>query len=234
MSPVRLFIGTPAYGGRVTVDYTTSLAATLLTMDAAGISGEWSLGDYGALIGAARNRICAEFLASDCSHALFVDADISWKPAAVLRLIEHDLPVVGALARVKGDNAGFDYLRLSGASPDERGLLEVTTIGASFVLVRRDALQTLIETGRAAKVEASTGMYVMPAALRPWLYDFWPSGLVQGRYLSEDTGFCVLWKQAGGRIFADLSIQLRHHGARVFDGDPMAAFALEPCTGEAA
>jgi hypothetical protein len=40
-----------------------------------------------------------------------------------------------------------------------------------------------------------------------------------GALLSEDYHFCELWRQHGGKIYANPFIQLRHVGTYIFGGD---------------
>jgi len=49
-------------------------------------------------------------------------------------------------------------------------------------------------------------------------YNFWDTILLNKRYLSEDNAFCYLWKQLGGKIFLDKSVELKHTGTYTFKG----------------
>jgi len=40
-----------------------------------------------------------------------------------------------------------------------------------------------------------------------------------GRYLSEDYALCRLWRDIGGKVFADLECKLNHLGQHMFRGD---------------
>ena len=59
-------------------------------------------------------------------------------------------------------------------------------------------------------------------------------GVFDGEYLSEDYGFCYLWRAIGGHVWADPAVQLRHVGAHTYVGDPRSAFTTAPRVGEAA
>ena len=43
--------------------------------------------------------------------------------------------------------------------------------------------------------------------------------------MSEDYGFCRLWRSIGGRVWVDPAIQLAHIGHHIYTGDPMELFS---------
>ena len=49
----------------------------------------------------ARNVLTANFLASDCTHLLFIDSDIAFTPRDVMRIVSHDEDVVGGIYPLK-------------------------------------------------------------------------------------------------------------------------------------
>lgn len=90
-APPKLFIATPAYGGMVTMGYAVGLAATATMFQASGL--ECQLGQLcnESLITRARNRLVADFLKTDCTHMLFIDADIAFSPRDVKALVDADV-----------------------------------------------------------------------------------------------------------------------------------------------
>ncbi|NDG80047.1 MAG: hypothetical protein EBX47_11630 [Synechococcaceae bacterium WB8_1B_057] len=51
-----------------------------------------------------------------------------------------------------------------------------------------------------------------------WTYEFWKTEIDNGFFLSEDWAFCEMWRKLGGKIYADLSIELSHKGTYEFKG----------------
>lgn len=43
------------------------------------------------------------------------------------------------------------------------------------------------------------------------------------RFLSEDYTFCMRWKQAGGKVYADLKVRLGHWGTMSLIGNAYEA-----------
>ena len=62
----------------------------------------------------------------------------------------------------------------------------------------------------------------------PWHHNFFPIEVVNGELMPEDYAFCRRWRLLGGKVWADPTIQLTHHGAHDYTGDPMSMFEMAP------
>lgn len=83
----KLFIASPLYGGMCYGSYTRSLMDLTLALAHYGIQFRVYFIFNESLIQRARNYCAAEFLDSDCTHMLFIDSDISFKPDDVITLL---------------------------------------------------------------------------------------------------------------------------------------------------
>lgn len=64
-----------------------------------------------------------------------------------------------------------------------------------------------------------------------YLGDFFAMGRdADGAYWSKDFAFSRRWRSTGGRIFADATIKLGHHGDFAYEGDPLTMFKVRPAT----
>ena len=91
----KIFIGTPCYGGMITADYFKSCLQ--LTAVAASKKVELQFGTIGneSLITRARNTLVQLFMDDEqYTHLLFIDADISFSPESVMRMIDLDEEIV--------------------------------------------------------------------------------------------------------------------------------------------
>ncbi|HRE33323.1 MAG TPA: hypothetical protein PLD88_15215, partial [Candidatus Berkiella sp.] len=61
----------------------------------------------------------------------------------------------------------------------------------------------------------------LPEKVQKHLYSLFEQENIEGEYLSSDYSFCRLWRNIGGKVYADLSITLSHHGSEDFSGNLM-------------
>lgn len=166
----------------------------------------WEIGC--SMIGVARNRLARRFLEmpkADC--LVFVDSDMSWTGGDLARLAKRPEEVIGGTYRAKRDD---DYYHIRGAPQPRGDLYTVEGLPGGFIKIARSAFE---------RIDAPAYLDADGCETR----DYFPTGLHEGRIWGEDYGFCRLWREAGGEVFLDPSIKLRHHdGLRAFHGDPKA------------
>lgn len=86
--PMRIFVGTPMYGGQCAGVYTRScldFASAALTY---GVAAKFYFMFNESLITRARNYVVDEFLRSDFTHLLFIDSDIGFTWQDVFTLLQ--------------------------------------------------------------------------------------------------------------------------------------------------
>lgn len=98
MKNLHLLIGTPAYGGQLTVEYTSSLLNTKKVLESKGIVVGTGFISNESLVQRARNTIVAKFMSiPSFTHLLFIDADITWCPDDIINLLGNDKDLVGGI-----------------------------------------------------------------------------------------------------------------------------------------
>jgi len=237
----NIYIAVPCYGGEVTEPFFISMVETLQMFNSIGC--KFSINTIqDSLISRARNLLVAKFLASkDSTHILFIDADIGFDPREVLKLLVKDKDIITgsypikevdwAQVKVNAD-AGVHQDRLLEQSvrfvtnfkPDDDGvvqlkdgLIEVYDAGTGFMLIKREAFMRLIDAYPELKFIDDGGALSGDDA--NYSYAFFNSYIDEnGRFLSEDYGFCRYWQKIGGQIFVEPTIRLTHVGKLKFQG----------------
>ncbi|MDO8605491.1 MAG: hypothetical protein Q7R40_03045 [Phaeospirillum sp.] len=233
-------IATPCYGGLVTQHYMLSVVRLMQEGPGLGFDVGLSLLGGDALVSRARSTLVADFMDSpEATHLLFIDADISFEPEQVRRLLAAGKDFAAALYPVKMvDWARLPQRVVEGETLQTAGLSYVGTLckdkeltvdgrfatgiyaGGGFQLVRRAVIQRMFEAYPETRFTA-THAYPAPPSASPHLYALFESMLdpETGAYVSEDYAFCRRWRNLGGEIWLDLDSRLTHTGPQNFAGD---------------
>lgn len=220
-----LMVATPmAGGGLCDLSFTSGLDALRVACLARGIrlSTVFLRGESDVQM--ARNRCFAQFLASDHSHLLFIDADIGFSPDAALRLIAHDRPIVGATYAKK--SAGLTQFAVSLLPRAERtatGLVEVNGLPGGFLMIQRAAAERLAGAYRDLAFDPGDGQD-SAEGWRAQLFNVFGAELSDRTRWSEDIAFCRRWIAIGGQVWLDPYILLQHWGMHCFTGYPAVIF----------
>jgi hypothetical protein len=199
-----------------------------------------------SLITRARNNIAGQFLRQQIySHLLFIDADISFDPATVLRYLAFDKDVIGGIYPIKKLNIGelrrlpidddrtaeaASYSYSSSISIDEdnmpqNGFARVHYAASGFMMIKRQALEAMVKHYPELRYQddfTGTGTEVS--------YAFFDTMICEGRSLPEDYSFCKRWKDMGGEVWGDVASRFDHIGRYVYSGHIAAVVlkALKP------
>lgn len=105
----HLIILTPCYNSSMYVTYTESLLQTMFMCKDMGINATVHFCRNDSLVSRARNNLIAKAMSiPTATHFLFIDADITWSPTDILKLLVADKPIVGGIYPIK--NYEFDKL----------------------------------------------------------------------------------------------------------------------------
>ena len=232
---VKLFIATPAFGHQVTTNYANSLLKFVSTSHPRlAVSSAVHMQSGMALVTQARNNCVAYFLNSDCTHFLFIDADIGFEPEAIFRLIEKDVPLALTPYPVKG--YGKDHqLQFIVHFPDKDnvridkdGFAEIIAGPTGFMMIKREVFEKLAEKYPERKTVNKQLVGNKVETMEKGWYTFFETAQdPENGYLGEDIAFCRLWTNIGGKIYADTQTPLTHFGSHAFHGSLNMMFAKQ-------
>jgi len=234
-------VATPCFGGVVTQAYMMSVLKLIQSGPQAGFGVKLSLLGYDSLVPRARSILTARFMDDpECSHLLFIDADIGFEPAQVERLLALGKDFAGALYPIKAidwaripercveggetlQQAALNYVGTflpDGERRDEGGFATASYVGGGFQLISRAAIRRLFDAYPAQRYGK---LHIFPQSPQesPNLYALFDCIIdpTTGIYLSEDYSFCRRWRDIGGEIWLDTASRLTHVGTMDFVGD---------------
>ena len=240
--PTHLFLATPCFGGLVTQGYMESVVALMQQAPLAGFDLSLALLGHDAMISRSRNTLVGHFLRqASATHLLFIDADIVFSPESVSRLLRAGKDVAAGMYPIKAlhwdhaaearlangeaaETAAMFYVGepCRGAALTREGdFVTAEYAGTGFMLIQRHVIERMIaaypETRYGGAHIFSTGLAA--TEFNHALFD----GMIDpesNAYLSDDSTFCLRWRQLGGSIWLDTQTRLAHVGAHDFKGNP--------------
>jgi hypothetical protein len=195
-----------------------------------------------SLITRARNTLAYDFLDTDATHLMFIDADITFNPEDIVRMVNADKDIICGLYPKKEINwntvaqavkSGVEYKDLPnytgsfvvnpvGGAAEVKGNLnepmEIDNGGTGFMLIKRNVFEVLKD-----KVPTYTNDQILIVEKNPVkkiIHEYFATSIdeVSNRLLSEDYHFCKIARQAGFKVYAAPWAILSHSGTYNFSG----------------
>lgn len=222
LSHINLLICSPSGDGRWQDSFIESLHRTKVLLEKCKIKFEWTKGLFSADIALTRAKLFASFYKNDeATHALFIDEDMSFEPADVIRMLQLDRPFLAVAGPKKKYplEFAFNMWDKDGNSVpmhQEVGTnvaINVPHVGGAFVLIKKEVATKLINAFPELEYDVAPGITEFAV--------FDPIILIESkikRRLSEDYAFCHRWRQIGGRVEMLTDVRLGHTGSHTFVG----------------
>lgn len=198
-----------------------------------------------SLVTRARNTIANMFLDTDCTHLLFLDVDLEFDPADIIRMlgysVKHGMELIGLPYSKKAINWDTVHEAAQKGVPADELKDLTATVAANF-----DFANAEFDSNNPVEVHhiatglmlISRNLFVQLAAAHPeWRYQlmkdeiknstrttaiaFFRNGIDEqtGVYLSEDYAFCNDWHDLGGKTWLCPWAKTRHMGTYFYPCD---------------
>lgn len=240
--PIRLCVGTPVHS-EVSIHYTQCLLEIQKEFMKKGNHVSFLM-HKSSLITQGRNLTVASFLETDADYLLFLDSDIAIGTHVIEKMIAANKEVICVpyplksiqWAKIKErfekgliksyedmETAGCSYpVRLEDSNNivvDKNGITEITHAPAGCLLIKRSVFQKLIKQFPDRKIKQKSvinGQYEE----KKHYYNFFDTihDKETQTYMGEDFGFCKLWKEVGGKIYAVVNEYIMHVGEHQYIG----------------
>jgi hypothetical protein len=238
----KIFVATPMYGGMCTGMYTSGIMQLVGVCGANQIQMYFSFMMNESLITRARNSMAYDFLETDATHLMFIDADISFNPNDIPPMVKADKDIICGVYPKKEINwVDVSEAVKRGVPPDQLGnftgafvvnlphgvetttgkvndAMEIANGGTGFMLIKRKVFEDL-----ADKVPSYTNdMYhAVDTVRKPKIIkEYFATSIDEesNRLLSEDYHFCKIAREAGFKVYAAPWASFGHTGSYTFSG----------------
>ena len=237
----HLFIATPMYGGMCAGFYAQSAMELQNVLREAGVSSSFSFMFNESLIQRARNALVHAFLKTECTHLMFIDADIKFHAQEVLPMIASDKEIIcgiypkkeihwasvrNAIERGVPDSdlkfyTGSFVVNLVGyegqTTVPANQPFEIWNGGTGFMLIKREVFEKMKP---ACKSYVNDVLDVAGTIGVEEITEYFPVTIEEEtrRLLSEDYAFCKLARSQGIKVWGAPWVRLGHVGTYLFDG----------------
>lgn len=209
--PARhLFVAVPAYTGSVSTETAASLGAAVPALNAAGVQTTVKYRNGNCYLDHVRNQLVADFMATDATDLLFVDADVGFLADAALRMCMVRKPVVAGIYPLKADSLRFPVHFEPGTErwSDADGLIECLHAPTGFLRINRTVFEAM--PSRVYLDQEDGVDRVLRDHFRCDMRD---------RYYGEDVEFCRRWREAGGKVRIIPDLTFAHFGMKSWVGN---------------
>ena len=238
----NIFVATPMYGGQCTGYYTQSMLTLGPVLNQNGYDMAYSAMFNESLIQRGRNALAHGFMQRpECTHLMFIDADIKFNPQDIIKMIEADKDIICGIYPKKEINwvevekavkegVPTDRLKTRTASvvvnlKDYAGSVtvpvsepvEIFNGGTGFMLIKRSTFETMKSVVSSYNNDV---LFLDGAISNDRITEYFACAIEPGteRLLSEDYFFCWKAREAGLKVWAAPWAQLGHFGSYLFEG----------------
>lgn len=236
----KLFIATPMYGGLCSGFYAQSM---LQLKDQVGTTFPiiMSFMFNESLITRARNAMAHQFLKTDATHLMFIDADIRFNPMDIPPMIAANKDIICGIYPKKEINWQSVKRAMDMGIPDDQlkhhtgawvvnlagykgeatvrvdQPVEIWNGGTGFMLIKREVFTKLAKHVPSYTNDVND---LSGNIKKDIIKEFFTTSIEEStnRLLSEDYHFCNIWRQIGGKVWAAPWCNLAHVGSYVFEG----------------
>jgi len=218
---MSVYIATPTYDGKVPEAFKASLEGSLRILRDAGIPANWEIYSGCCYLPIARNKLVQSFRASGMDDLLFIDADLSWQPDAILKVLHPNKGIVAGIYPYKEYNEGYPAIvktDSSGATlgDSDTGLVAALMVPTGFMRIKRRVFDILIEKfGESLEVDR----FKHGGEFLETYYNFFDTEKIGRMWYGEDCNFCRKWASIGGEMWIVPDIDFVHYGDRPYYGN---------------
>lgn len=232
----EIFLAVPMYGGQCTGVFVQSLLALSGLLSSQGVKLHCAFMFNESLITRARNNLAHQFLEGNCTHLLFIDADMKFQAEDIYRMLLADKDIIVAICPKKEINWGTvreaayrneqDLSKFTGSfvvnllqntaaiSVPQDQPFPIAAGGTGVMLIKREVFNKLDKHTPTFRNDMSHMTAGKPVK------QFFTESIDpdSGRLLSEDYHFCHAYRKVGGSVWGAPWCKIGHFGTYLFEG----------------
>lgn len=238
----QIFIATPMYGGLCVGGYTSGLLNSVQVFMQNRVQMYYAYMQNESLITRARNSLAYDFLKSEATHMMFIDADISFNAEDIIKMLDADKDIICGLYPKKEINWNSIVKAVQDGVPANeleshtgafvvnlvKGVdrqvgnvndpMEIANGGTGFMMIKRNVFESLKD--KVPTYTSDMHFAVESNPERKIIHEFFATSIDEdtNRLLSEDYHFCKLARKNGFKVYAAPWVQLAHTGTYNFNG----------------
>lgn len=168
----------------------------------------------------ARNTLFALAYANGFDEEILIDADVSWEPGDLERLLSWPVELVLGAYPKRADDAGYPIRNKPGArtvidpvtrQPDPNGLLPIDGGPTGFMRITRACMEKMVKA-------FEDQWYEDERAPNRKAWNVFQFAVRNNKRVTEDMFFCENFRRIGGEVWVDPNLTLHHHGDKTYSG----------------
>jgi hypothetical protein len=222
---IKMMIASAFYEVKAYSPYIVSLIISIKFLDKLGIEWDYVEVSGDSYVDRAKNSLMDQFLKSDCTHLFMVDSDMSWEVVGFGRMVKDALAgfeLVGAAYPCKNNWEFFGCIPVAdektgyvmGKELGDLRVLEMWGIPGGFILYSKEAIERARPNLKTYKEYGRDG-----TVLKEVLECFKCNIEADGSRIGEDIYFQQRYKEAGGIVWLEPDVTIKHIGVKAWEGN---------------
>lgn len=198
---MKILVAIPVYDGKLPVESVRCLMEEQALALAAGDDFQVRFLPSCSHAAMGRNQLAQDFMDSDAERLVFLDADVTFEPGAIVRIAHHKADFVGGAYRFKLEDESYPVGWFEDDLwSNEQGLIEVASLPGGFLSLSRTVFDRLKSAHPMREYEH----------FGKRAHCYFQMLFQDGHLCGEDSFFCKEWREIGGQVLLDPSIALTH------------------------
>lgn len=217
-SPIKVFIATPAYDGKVAIELAASLITAMRLLDQKGVRAQWQTLAGCCYLPIVRNKLVKAFLTEEFTDLLFIDSDVGFEPDAIEKILSHDVDVVAGAVPYRVDGGEFPVIMFAedGKPVVKDGLIKAKMASTAFMRIRKTVFGKILEAFGEKLVVVEMDQSDKETDRYLAVFD---TQQVGSQWWGEDKRFCEMVRSLAIDVWIDPDIDFVHVGSKSWGGN---------------